>query len=124
MAACSLGGDTCTAEKPFGPRKRSHSSATSVQRHSKRCTNTAAGALALGPASVIGAESEPLPSNPLEGESSTPIESDPPADESGGPTDESIAAPSVGSSCAVAAGAQAKTRREHAKTACGHRPDV
>jgi hypothetical protein len=80
--------------------------------------------LALGPASIIGVESEPLPSNPLEGESSTPIESDPPAGESGGPTEESIAASSVGSSCVAAAGAQAKARREHAKTECGHRPDV
>ena len=38
--ACSLGGDTCTAVKPFGPKKRSHSRATSAQRHSNRCTNT------------------------------------------------------------------------------------
>ena len=30
----------CTAEKPRGPRKVSHSRATSAHRHSNRCTNT------------------------------------------------------------------------------------
>ena len=37
---CSLGGDTCTPQKPLGPRNSSHSLATAPHDHSNKWTTT------------------------------------------------------------------------------------
>ena len=43
-----MGGLTCTASKPMGPRKPSHSSATSVHDHSWRVSAVSAASVVLG----------------------------------------------------------------------------